>query len=66
VVDGAGLACEGTIALHFPRRGTLPVAWAGGERWALTDRDTRFKIMSVLSFAGRFYCIVQGNIMVVV
>ncbi|TKW35483.2 hypothetical protein SEVIR_2G378150v4 [Setaria viridis] len=28
-------------------------------------RDTRFRIMSVLSFTGRFYCIVEGKVMVV-
>ncbi|KAL6657717.1 hypothetical protein ACP70R_005497 [Stipagrostis hirtigluma subsp. patula] len=63
-VYGAGFADEHTFALYFRNARMLAVARPGEERWTVVDRGTLF--MSVLSFAGRFYCADDhGDIMVV-
>ncbi|KAF0912700.1 hypothetical protein E2562_018950 [Oryza meyeriana var. granulata] len=54
-VKCAGLAGEGTVAIYFSEARVLAVAKPGDEKWMLVDRGTLF--VSLLSFAGRFYCI---------
>jgi hypothetical protein len=62
LVTCAGLAGECTLALLFSR-GILVVARPSDACWAVVDHRPRF--VSSLSFAGRFYCVVDGAVMAV-
>lgn len=62
-VSVAGLADNSTFAVNFTRIETVAVAKPGDENWIVIDHGST--IFTALSFAGRFYCVTDGAIMVV-
>ncbi|GJN18954.1 hypothetical protein PR202_gb06174 [Eleusine coracana subsp. coracana] len=65
-LPSAALVNQGTVALSFSHDGICKLASAkpGDGRWVLLDTDTEFCMPSMLSFAGRFYGIWNGAVMV--
>jgi hypothetical protein len=53
-----------TVAVCFRRLKTTVVAKHGDEHWTVVDNSNRYYIDSTLPFAGRFYCAVGSNILV--
>ncbi|KAK3125479.1 hypothetical protein QOZ80_7BG0605470 [Eleusine coracana subsp. coracana] len=62
-VVGAGLAGDRAFALAFGG-GTLAVARPGSAGWTPVGALRSWSVSSSLSFAGRFYCVVDGAVMV--
>ncbi|RLN42708.1 hypothetical protein C2845_PM01G05270 [Panicum miliaceum] len=61
--DNAGLADDRTVLLYFSGIGTLAFAKPGDEHWVLVKLGEL--LMPTMSFAGRFYGVTTGAVMVV-
>jgi len=62
-LSGAGLAADDSIAVCFKGIQTVVVGKPGDLQWTVVDCSRCF--LQAMSFAGRFYCAMNGAVMVV-
>jgi hypothetical protein len=62
-VSGAGLADDATVAVLFEEVQMLAVAKPGDVKWTVIKQDA--SLWPAISFAGRFYCTTDSDIMMV-